>query len=65
MRQVGSPTLAIGHRINPYEHRCEVRILAWLSGAPYGENGRVDAAVREEGYRLVFSNTKIQRLQSR
>jgi hypothetical protein len=24
MRQVGSPTLAIGHRINPYEHRCIV-----------------------------------------
>jgi Polysaccharide deacetylase len=41
----------------------EVTILAWLSGAPYGENERVDAAVREEGYRLVFSNSKIQRLQ--
>jgi transposase len=23
MRQSGSPTLAIGHRINPYEYRCE------------------------------------------
>jgi hypothetical protein len=42
----------------------EVRILAWQSGAPYGENERVDAAVREGGYRLVFSNTKIQSLQS-
>ena len=26
MRQVGSPTLAIGHRINPYEHRCKKRL---------------------------------------
>jgi peptidoglycan/xylan/chitin deacetylase (PgdA/CDA1 family) len=42
----------------------EVRILAWLSGVPFGENERVDAAVREEVYRLVFSNAKIQRLQS-
>ena len=42
----------------------EVRIFAWLSGVPFGENERVDAAVREEGYRLVFSNAKIQRLQS-
>lgn len=40
----------------------EVRSLAWLSGAPYGENERADAAVREAGYRLVFSNTKIQRI---
>jgi hypothetical protein len=23
MRQVGSPTLAIGRRINPYEYRCK------------------------------------------
>lgn len=42
----------------------EVRTLAWLSGASYGENERVDAAVREAGYRLVFSNTKIQHLPS-
>jgi hypothetical protein len=40
----------------------EVRSLAWLLGTPYGENGRVDAAVREGGYRLVFSNAKIQRV---
>lgn len=40
----------------------EVRTLAWLSGAPYGENERVDAAVREAGYQVVFSNAKIQRL---
>ena len=32
-------------------------------GAPYGEDGRVDTAVRESGYRLVFSNTKIQSIQ--
>jgi peptidoglycan/xylan/chitin deacetylase (PgdA/CDA1 family) len=38
----------------------KVRSLAWLFGAPYGENGRVDAAVREGGYRLMFSNAKIQ-----
>ena len=42
----------------------EVRTLAWLSGAPYGGNDRVDPAVREAGYRLVFSNTKIQRLRA-
>ena len=42
----------------------EVRILAWLSGAPYGENERGDAAVLEGGDRLVFSNTKIQSIQS-
>jgi hypothetical protein len=41
----------------------EVRTLAWLSGAPYGENGRVDTAVREAGYLTVFSNTKVQRIQ--
>jgi peptidoglycan/xylan/chitin deacetylase (PgdA/CDA1 family) len=41
---------------------CKVRSFAWLLGAPYGENGRVDAAVREGGYRLVFSNAKIQRV---
>jgi peptidoglycan/xylan/chitin deacetylase (PgdA/CDA1 family) len=41
----------------------EVRSLAWLFGAPYGEDGRVDTAVRESGYRLVFSNTKIQSIQ--
>jgi peptidoglycan/xylan/chitin deacetylase (PgdA/CDA1 family) len=57
--------LAGSHQRLEQELGREVRILAWLSGAPYGENGRVDAAVREEGYRLVFSNTKIQRLQSR
>jgi peptidoglycan/xylan/chitin deacetylase (PgdA/CDA1 family) len=42
----------------------EVRTLAWLSGAPYGGNDRVDPAVYEAGYRLVFSNTKIQRVRS-
>ena len=41
----------------------EVRTLAWLSGAPYGENERVDTAVREAGYRMVFSNTKVQHIQ--
>jgi len=40
----------------------EARSLAWLSGAPYGENAQVDPAVHEAGYRLVFSNTKIQRV---
>jgi peptidoglycan/xylan/chitin deacetylase (PgdA/CDA1 family) len=42
----------------------EVGTLAWLSGAPYGENDRVDPAVYEAGYHLVFSNTKIQRLRA-
>lgn len=42
----------------------EVRGLAWLSGAPYGENDRVDPAVHKAGYRLIFSNTKIQRVAS-
>ncbi len=40
----------------------EVRTLAWLSGAPYGDNEQADAAVREAGYNLVFSNTKVQRI---
>jgi peptidoglycan/xylan/chitin deacetylase (PgdA/CDA1 family) len=42
----------------------EVSTLAWLSGAPYGENDRVDPAVHEAGYRLIFSNAKIQRVAS-
>jgi transposase len=29
MRQVGSLTPAIGHRINPYEHRCKEMLRAW------------------------------------
>ena len=40
----------------------EVRTLAWLLGTSYGEYQRADDAVREAGYRLVVSNTKIQRL---
>jgi hypothetical protein len=31
-------------------------------GTPYGENERTEAAVREAGYRLLFSNTKAQRV---
>src|SRR5215211_410398 len=26
MRRAGSPTLAIGRRINPYEHRCRIAV---------------------------------------
>jgi peptidoglycan/xylan/chitin deacetylase (PgdA/CDA1 family) len=40
----------------------EVQTLAWLLGSPYGEHDRADAAVREAGYRLIFSNAKIQRI---
>jgi peptidoglycan/xylan/chitin deacetylase (PgdA/CDA1 family) len=40
----------------------EVQTLAWLLGAPYGEHHRADAGVRAAGYRLVFSNAKIQRI---
>lgn len=40
----------------------EVRTLAWLFGVPYGEDQRGDVAVREAGYQLVISNTKIQRV---
>jgi peptidoglycan/xylan/chitin deacetylase (PgdA/CDA1 family) len=39
-----------------------VQTLAWLLGAPYGEHDRADAAVRAAGYRLVFSNAKVQRI---
>jgi peptidoglycan/xylan/chitin deacetylase (PgdA/CDA1 family) len=38
----------------------EVRCLAWFLGTPYGENERANAAVREAGYRLLFTNTKVQ-----
>lgn len=40
----------------------EVRTLAWLWGAPYGEDPRVDRAVSAAGYRLVFSNASVQRV---
>jgi hypothetical protein len=33
MRKGGSPTLAIGLRINPYEHRCERKLRAALEFA--------------------------------
>ena len=36
MRQAGSPTLAMSHKINLYEHRCQVRrpyAKAWLEKA--------------------------------
>ena len=40
----------------------EVRTLAGLLGTSYGEDRRADAFIREAGYRLVVSNTKIQRI---
>jgi Polysaccharide deacetylase len=40
----------------------EVRCLVWFLGTPYGENERANAAVREAGYRLLFTNTKVQRV---
>lgn len=36
--------------------------FAWLWGSPYGASARHDAALREAGYRYVFSNTMIQRI---
>ncbi|MFG3101408.1 polysaccharide deacetylase family protein [Streptomyces sp. NPDC048182] len=35
---------------------------AFLWGTPYGPHPRVDAAVREAGYRYQFSNTMVQHL---
>jgi peptidoglycan/xylan/chitin deacetylase (PgdA/CDA1 family) len=40
----------------------EVRTLAWLWGSAYGEDPRADAAMREAGYELVVSATRIQRI---
>jgi peptidoglycan/xylan/chitin deacetylase (PgdA/CDA1 family) len=36
--------------------------MAWLGGTPYGGSERHDEAVRDAGYRYVFSRTMIQRL---
>lgn len=36
--------------------------MAYLWGSPYGASARHDAAVREAGYRWVFSNTMVQRV---
>jgi peptidoglycan/xylan/chitin deacetylase (PgdA/CDA1 family) len=40
----------------------EIRGLAFLHGSPCGLDARIDAAVRDAGYRYVVSNTKIQRI---
>jgi hypothetical protein len=60
----GQRELVDSRRRLEQELGCEVSTLAWLSGAPYGENDRVDPAVHEAGYRLIFSNAKIQRVAS-
>lgn len=39
-----------------------VRSVAFLWGTPYGTDARIDAVLREEGFRLVVSNTRIQRI---
>jgi hypothetical protein len=44
------------------ELEVEVRTLAWLLGAPYGTHPWAEVAAREAGYRLLFSNTKVQRM---
>jgi peptidoglycan/xylan/chitin deacetylase (PgdA/CDA1 family) len=40
----------------------EVRTLAWLWGSAFGEDARADAAMRDAGYALVVSATRIQRI---
>lgn len=36
--------------------------MAYLGGSPYGGSARHDAAVRAAGYRYLFSNTMVQRI---
>ena len=41
----------------------EVSMFCWLGGAEIGVNAEADAMLREAGYRYLFSNFKIQKLQ--
>lgn len=41
----------------------EVDIFCWLHGAEVGINPRADDMLREAGYRYLFSNFRLQRLQ--
>ena len=41
----------------------EVDIFCWLHGAEVGINPRADDLLREAGYRYLFSNFRLQRLQ--
>lgn len=41
----------------------EVDIFCWLHGAELGINPRADDLLREAGYRYLFSNFRLQRLQ--
>lgn len=40
-----------------------VEIFCWLHGAEVGVNPRADAMLRKAGYRFLFSNFKLQKLQ--
>jgi peptidoglycan/xylan/chitin deacetylase (PgdA/CDA1 family) len=40
-------------------------VFAWLGGTAMGLNPLADEALRAAGFRYLFSNTKIQRLQAR
>lgn len=40
-----------------------VEIFCWLEGAAIGVNAEADAMLRDAGYRYLFSNFKIQKLQ--
>src|SRR5215217_7432530 len=51
MRRAGSPTLAIGRRINPYEHRCEMHIVYVAPEHPY-MHAYYDLRHQEEEERL-------------
>lgn len=41
----------------------EAPAMAWLHGSSYGQSSMHDRAVRDAGYRYMFSNTVLQRLQ--
>ena len=41
---------------------CEVRVLTWLYGSPFGEHPVADRHTLAAGYDIVLSSAKIQRI---
>ena len=56
-REVVEPTRAIEDAVGGAPE-----VFAWLGGESFGMHPAADAALLENGYRYVFSNTKIQRI---
>lgn len=59
-REIVDPTRAIARAVGR-----SPEVFAWLGGDGFGANPLADSALRGNGYRYVFSNTKIQRIAPR